>query len=294
MASGVLNINKPAGLTSFQVVHRIKRALKARRVGHAGTLDPLATGVLPILLESATRLSDYAHELDKTYRARFHFGFRSATDDAEGELEAVADPGRLDREAVAAALESFRGRILQRPPAYSAVKVDGERSYRLARRGQAPELEPREVFVRRITLVDFEPGPAAVAEVEVVCGSGTYLRALARDTGELVGVGGYLGSLVRTAYGPLRVEDALGEEALDSGDQLEAHLLPANILLEGMEVVRLTPEQEAQVRQGRAVRVFPEPGKGELQAVNERQQLVAIGRREPLRRWFVPEKVFNP
>ena len=136
MQAGVLNVSKPAGATSFSVVRRLREVTGARRVGHAGTLDPLATGVLPILFEGATRLSDFAHRLPKTYEADVHFGFRTATDDAEGEPEPVADPSGLQADEVAAALARFVGRVEQQPPAYSAVKVEGQRAYRRARAGE--------------------------------------------------------------------------------------------------------------------------------------------------------------
>src|SRR5579859_3126530 len=180
------------------MVRRLRTLTGARKVGHAGTLDPLATGVLPILFESATRLADFAHLLPKTYLAEIRFGARTNTDDAEGEVEPVAEPSGLDREVVAAGLAGFVGRIEQRPPAFSAVKIDGQRSYKLARAGEDVEPEAREVVIESARLLDFVPGSLAVAQVEVVCGSGTYLRALARDLGDRLEVGGYLGRLVRS------------------------------------------------------------------------------------------------
>src|SRR5256885_9233219 len=138
-ATGVLNVDKPAGETSFSVVNRLRRLTGAHRVGHAGTLDPLATGVLPILFESATRLAEFALQLPKTYVADVHLGFVTATDDAEAELEPVADPSSVRESDLEAALATFAGRILQRPPAYSAVKVDGKRAYKLAREGAAAQ-----------------------------------------------------------------------------------------------------------------------------------------------------------
>lgn len=293
MKAGVLNVVKPAGATSFAVVKRLRDLTGARRVGHAGTLDPLATGVLPVLFESATRLSDYAHRLPKTYEADVHFGFTTDTDDAEGERRPVADPGRLGEAAVANALRSFVGRISQEPPAFSAVKVEGERSYRRARKGDLERPAARLVEVHSAELLGFTPGPEAVARVRVVCGSGTYLRSLARDLGAALGVGGYLGKLVRTAYGPLRIEDGVDLAALGSGADVAARLQPCEVVLPEMATVRLTLEQEAQVRQGRAVRVLPEPGPGPLRAHGAEGHLVALGHTDPLRRTFVPEKVLN-
>src|SRR5215510_2817155 len=209
MRAGVLNVFKPAGITSFSVVARLRTLTHARRVGHAGTLDPLATGVLPILFESATRLAEFALRLPKTYEADVHLGFRTATDDAESEPEAVAPAGDIRAEQVAAALSRFVGRIKQEPPAFSAVKVDGQRAYKRARHGDLTRPAARLVEVYAAEVLGFQPGDEPVARIRVTCGSGTYLRSLARDLGEALRVGGYLGQLTRTAYGRLRVEDAV-------------------------------------------------------------------------------------
>ncbi|HET7420025.1 MAG TPA: tRNA pseudouridine(55) synthase TruB [Candidatus Dormibacteraeota bacterium] len=292
-ATGVLNVDKPAGETSFAVVNRLRHLTGAHRVGHAGTLDPLATGVLPILFESATRLAEFALKLQKTYVADVHLGFTSATDDAEAEPEAAGDPTSLAAADVESALALFRGRIQQRPPAYSAVKVEGKRAYRLARQGEPAEPAAREVEVYSADLLSFDPGPRAVARIEVRCSSGTYLRSIARDLGAKLGVGGYLGRLVRTAYGPLTIEQAMRPEKLASAEAVREALLPAEVILPAMERVRLNVEQEAQVRQGRAVRVLPEPGPGPVQAHDADGRLVALGHTDPLRRTFVPEKVLS-
>src|SRR3984893_1337540 len=179
--TGVLNVDKAAGETSFAVVSRLRRLTGAHRVGHAGTLDPLATGVLPILFESATRLAEFALRLPKTYVADIHLGFTTATDDAEADREAVGDPSILTATEVATALEAFSGRILQEPPAFSAVKVDGKRAYKLARRGEEPRPRAREVEGYEAGGLDSAPGAEAVARVEIRCSSGTYLRSIARD-----------------------------------------------------------------------------------------------------------------
>ena len=291
--SGVLNVDKPAGETSFGVVRALRRLTVAHRVGHAGTLDPLATGVLPILFESTTRLADFAHLLQKTYVADIHFGFTTATDDAEGDRTPVADPSGLDAGSVQAGLDQFRGRIVQEPPAYSAVKIDGERSYRLARRGEEPRPKAREVDVYEVRLLEFTPGTEACARVEIRCGSGTYLRAIARDLGQALGVGGYLGRLVRTAYGPLEIGSAVRLADLADAESVRSRLLPAEVILPAMERVRLSIEQEAMVRQGRSVRVLPEPGPGQVRAHDMDGRLIALGHTDPLRRTFVPEKVLS-
>jgi len=290
---GVLNVDKAAGETSFAVVSRLRRLTGAHRVGHAGTLDPLATGVLPILFESATRLAEFALRLQKTYVADIHLGYTTATDDAEAEREAVGDPGGLSAADLVDALTAFSGRILQEPPAFSAVKVDGKRAYKLARQGEDPRPKAREVEVYEARLLEFTPGADAVARIEVICGSGTYLRSIARDLGRRLEVGGYLGRLVRTAYGGLAIESAVLATDLTTADEVRARLLPAEVILPHMERVKLNVEQEAMVRQGRSVRVVPEPGPGLIRAHDSTGRLVALGHADPLRRTFVPEKVLS-
>jgi tRNA pseudouridine55 synthase len=291
--TGVLNVDKGAGETSFTVVSRLRRLTGAHRVGHAGTLDPLATGVLPILFESATRLAEFALRLPKTYVADIHLGFSTSTDDAEAERQPVGDPSPLTEADIVAALEAFSGRILQEPPAFSAVKVDGKRAYKLARRGEEPRPRAREVEVYEARVLDYEAGAEAVARVEIRCSSGTYLRSIARDLGRTLGVGGYLGRLVRTAYGPLVIESAVKVDELATAEDVRVRLLPAEVILPDMERVRLNVEQEAMVRQGRSVRVLPEPGPGLIRAHDVEGRLIALGHADPLRRTFVPEKVLT-
>lgn len=291
--SGVLNVDKGAGETSFQVVRRVRHLTGAHRVGHAGTLDPLATGVLPILFESATRLAEFAHRLPKTYVAEIHLGFVTPTDDAEVEARPQGDPSHLTAKDVAGALTNFVGRILQEPPAFSAVKVEGQRAYTLARSGAEPKPAARDVEVYEARLLDFQPGAHAAARVEIRCGSGTYLRSIARDLGRKLEVGGYLGRLVRTAYGPLTVETAMRVDAQTTAEVVRGRLLGAEVILPTMERVKLNVEQEAMVRQGRSVRVLPEPGPGLIRAHDAGGRLVALGHTDPLRRTFVPEKVLS-
>jgi tRNA pseudouridine55 synthase len=293
MRAGVLNVDKPAGATSFTVVRRLRALTRAKRVGHAGTLDPLATGVLPILFGSATRLSEHAHRLSKTYEANVHLGFVTPTDDAEADREPVADPTHVTAEAVGEALSAFVGKISQRPPAFSAVKIDGQRSYRRARAGEVERPPARAVEIDSAELLEFTAGQEAVALVRVTCASGVYLRSLARDLGEKLGVGGYLGKLVRTGYGPLKIATACSLDSLETAEQVHSRLQPPEVLLPDVVAVRLTVEQEAQVRQGRSVRVLPQPPLGPLRAHGTEGQLVAIGHADPLRHTFVPEKVLT-
>jgi tRNA pseudouridine55 synthase len=205
----------------------------------------------------------------------------------------VADPSAVTAERLDGELSRFVGRIMQQPPAFSAVKVAGQRSYRRARQGEPVRPAAREVEVFSAQVIAFQPGPKAVATVHVVCGSGTYLRALARDLGSGLGVGGYLGKLVRSAYGPLLIEDAVSLDQLADAAAVEARLLPPEVILPDMQNVRLTLEQTAQVRQGRSVRVLPEPAPGPVRAHDSSGRLIALGHTDPLRRTFVPEKVLG-
>jgi len=171
--------------------------------------------------------------------------------------------------------------------------VEGKRAYKLARRGEEPKPRAREVEVYEARVIDFTPGAEAVARVEIRCGSGTYLRSIARDLGRKLEVGGYLGRLRRTAYGPLDVSTAVTVDSLVTPEDVLSRLLPGEVILPDMQRVRLTVEQEAMVRQGRAVRVLPEPGPGRLRAHDAGGRLVALGHTDPLRRTFVPEKVLS-
>ena len=202
-------------------------------------------------------------------------------------------PGAVAQVDIVKALEGFTGRIQQEPPAFSAVKVDGMRAYKLARRGEEPRPHAREVEVYEARLLDFSPGAEAVARVEIRCSSGTYLRSIARDLGRRLSVGGYLGRLVRTAYGPLEIASSVSLDALSTADEVRSRLLPAEVILPDMERVRLNVEQEAMVRQGRSVRVLPEPGPGLIRAHDVGGRLIALGHADPLRRTFVPEKVLT-
>jgi len=206
MYSGFLNIDKPAGVTSHDVVARIRRLAGQRRVGHGGTLDPAATGVLPVALGGATRLVEYLVEGRKGYRGIVRLGVSTTTDDAEGEVLDERPVGALSRATLEAAVRRFVGEIMQTPPAYSAIKVAGRRMYDLARRGEAVALEPRPVRIERIEVMDWR---APLLTLDIVCGKGTYIRSLARDLGATLGCGAHLAALRRTMVGPLTLATAL-------------------------------------------------------------------------------------
>lgn len=204
--AGFINVDKPAGMTSFDVVRAVRRASGVRRVGHAGTLDRPATGVLPIALGAATRLVGTLMDARKRYRGSVTLGVETDTYDAAGEVQARRDASGVTRADVERALDAFRGELLQAPPAFSAVKRDGERAWRAARRGERPQLEPRPVTVYGLALTDCEPPRVGI---EVECGKGFYMRSLAHDLGAALGVGGHLAALSRTAVGPFRAGDAV-------------------------------------------------------------------------------------
>lgn len=211
--SGILNLNKPAGVTSRDVVNCVQRLVRPTKVGHAGTLDPLATGVLVLLLGAATRLTPYVQQMRKRYLAQFLFGVRSSTEDMEGELEEIADATPVNESETIAVLPRFVGTILQRPPAFSALKVGGQRAYKLARRGESVALQPRSVHIYDLRMLNFNY-PRFTLEIE--CGSGTYVRSLGRDIADSLGTAAIMTSLVRTGIGPFRIEESLEVDSLNT------------------------------------------------------------------------------
>jgi tRNA pseudouridine55 synthase len=284
---GVLVVAKPVGPTSHDVVGLVRRLAATRRVGHGGTLDPFAGGVLPVFLGKATRLVEYHLGDRKRYRATVCFGAESTTDDLEGALTPVSGAAP-SREAVEAALARFRGPIEQRPPAYSAIKVAGRRAYAMARAGETVELAPRAVTIHALDLVSWDestPGePIAIVDVE--CSAGTYVRSLARDLGAAVGSAAYLGALTRTASGPFELAaavelDAVRAAAADGPAAVAALLLPVDA---GLDLPSVTVPDSLLVAIGRGQPVGVPAGTGPLDAekpirlVDESGRLLAIAR----------------
>jgi len=211
--AGALLVDKPPGLTSFGVIRRLRRALGIKKMGHAGTLDPMATGLLVVLVgRAATRQQDRFMGLPKEYTGTIRLGETTATYDAEGDVTARRDPSRVTDADLEAARQRFVGEILQRPPAYSAIKQGGERLYAKARRGDAVEVAPRPVTVYTFDLTGRRGGDVAF---RIACSKGFYVRSLAHDFGEALGVGGHLEALRRTAIGPFRVEEAFALDVLE-------------------------------------------------------------------------------
>ena len=251
---GFLNVCKAPGFTSHDVVAVVRRTLGTRRVGHAGTLDPAAEGVLPICVGRATRLVDRLADADKGYYGEIVLGVRTTTDDAEGEVIGTADPPPLDDAALDAALSPFRGPIQQTPPQFSAVKVAGQRAYDLARRGGEVRLRPREVTVHRLTLHWWRPPRLAVT---IACLKGTYIRSIARDLGEALGCGAHLARLVRLWVGQFALEDALALDELTErvqGGRMHEALLPADVGARDLPAVLAEPRRAIDMGHGRGWR----------------------------------------
>lgn len=246
--AGIVLVDKPGGITSHDVVSRSRRAFGTRKIGHAGTLDPMATGLLVLGVEGATRLLTYIVGLDKTYTATIRLGEATSTDDAEGEISSRADASGIQTADISREIAKLTGRISQVPSSVSAIKVDGRRAYDLARAGETVELKAREVEVSRFeVLTERRAGETIDLDVIVDCSSGTYIRALARDLGAALGVGGHLTALRRTRIGPFEVTDAAQLDAL-----AEAKLhTPAAVASDVLGALHVTADEARDLRQGK-------------------------------------------
>lgn len=298
-AHGILNLFKPAGPTSMEVVRRVKRLTREPKVGHGGTLDPIAAGVLPIFFGRASRMMEYLIDSTKVYRAEVTLGVTTDTLDSAGAVLARKDPSGVAREDVEGALAAFRGAITQLPPAYSAVKHEGQRMYDLARAGQETPRKPRQVQVLRLELTRWEP---PLAGLDVECGRGVYIRALAHDIGEALGCGAHLSALTRLRTGPFRAEEAVSLEALEEAvnkgcweellhpvDMVLSHL-PAAIVLKPMAVALsrgqqapLAAHKRNTLQHGELCRVYSADGR-----------FIALVRYDRSVGMWQPVKVFAP
>jgi tRNA pseudouridine55 synthase len=292
--SGWIILDKPFGVGSTECVSRIKWLYQAAKCGHAGTLDPLASGMLPIALGEATKTVPYVMDGEKTYRFTVSWGAETNTDDLEGEVVQNAAV-RPSAEAINAILPGYIGEIEQVPPAYSAVKINGERAYNLAREGNEVEIEPRTVVIHRLDLVETRGDDAAVFECE--CGKGTYVRALARDMGRQLGCYGHVSELRRTGVGPFGEEDMVRLAELESRKGnlagLDAELLPTGVALDDLPEIAVTSDQANRIRSGNPVLLR---GRDALANADEAvathgAELVAIGHVE--RGEFHPKRVFT-
>lgn len=289
---GWVVLDKPLGLGSTPAVGRVRRLFGAQKAGHGGTLDPLATGVLPIALGEATKTVPFVMDGAKQYRFTLRFGEARSTEDLEGDVTATS-PVRPDDAAIRAALPAFTGTILQRPPAYSALKVDGQRAYDLARAGETVELAPRQVVIERLELLA-RPDPDH-ADFVVDCGKGTYIRSLGRDLALALGTVGHLSALRRTAAGPFREEAAISLsklEALGHSPALLGALAPVATALDDIPALALAEAQADRLRQGQPVLLTRDaPPSGTLLRAELGSRLVALVRSDGVA--LKPVRVFN-
>jgi tRNA pseudouridine55 synthase len=285
---GLLNVNKPAGLTSRRVVDHVAKLVRPQKAGHAGTLDPLATGVLVLCVGKATRLVELLQEQPKTYEATFLLGRQSDTDDITGNMTEVAVASEITREQIEDSLSAFSGQIQQVPPSFSAVHVGGKRAYDLARRGETVAIEAREVDVHRLELTRF-----AYPEIDLLieCGSGTYVRSIGRDLGQRVGCGAVMSALVRTRIGPFRIENAATIEQL-TPETLDQFLLPATTALGDMRRCSASAEDLANIRAGRPFGFSDEANGETLAVLGPDHELVCLAEVDGRQNRLLPRRVF--
>jgi tRNA pseudouridine55 synthase len=294
---GFLNLHKPAGLTSHDCVAKVRRSLRMKRVGHGGTLDPAATGVLPIALGRATRLLQYLPS-GKAYQATIRFGVTTSTDDLEGEVLTTYSASELTLEAVKALLPQFLGTIQQIPPSYSAIQVQGKRLYDLARSGQVVEAPVRTVEVDDIDILEWRSGEFPELVVAIACGAGTYIRSIARDWGALLNTGGTLAALIRTESSGFYLKDSLTLETL--AEQIESQTfqpIPPAIALAHLPTVQLDETQTKRWCQGQRIEWSEgiDSATGIVQ-VCQGKQFLGIGKLITLETvpHIVPQLVFTP
>jgi len=270
---GILNLNKPPAVTSRDVVNQIQRLVRPAKVGHAGTLDPLATGVLVVCVGAATRLIEYIQRMPKGYTGTFLLGRSSPTEDIEGEVTELDNPPVPTREQIVAAAAALVGHIEQRPPIYSALKVDGQRAYALARKGKEVKLKPRPVTIHRL---DVEAYNYPQLTLNIECGSGTYVRSLGRDLAESVGTAAVMSALVRTKVGCFDLSESLGPHQITQENWTD-HLLPASRAVESLSRIELSADEITEIRNGRMIPrdVGPDDAK-EFAAIDATGRLIAI------------------
>jgi tRNA pseudouridine55 synthase len=289
VVSGVLVLDKPIGMTSHDVVQLVRKGTGIRRVGHTGTLDPRASGVLVILVGPAVRLSEFVSASDKRYQATLRLGSSTSTFDSEGELTGTSPVDHMTEEMFEDALKQFVGEIDQVPPPYSAVKVKGKKAYEMARKGEVIDLEPRKIQVYSLDLLEWAP-PEAV--IDVYCSSGTYVRSLANDLGRVLGVGAHLVGLRRTKSGQFSLRDAVSlrrlTDAFDAGNWYQ-FLIPAAEALSDWPAIELDPDQVEKVRHGHRVPATPDSA-GLARGISSQGDLVAL--LEAVEGEWQPKKVF--
>lgn len=288
---GFLNIDKPAGMTSHDVVAQVRRAINLKKVGHAGTLDPMATGVLVLCLGKATRLSEYVMGHDKVYEAEVCLGIETDTYDVEG-VVVFKNENVITRDQLEAVLPRFRGTIEQVPPMYSAIKQRGKKLYELAREGQTVERQPRQVTIQALAITSWE---FPRFRLRIKCSPGTYIRSLAHDIGAALGVGAHLSALRRLSSGQhFQIENAIVLDRLQEAivqDTWRQYLLAPDLALTDMPRIDLDAVQSQRVRQGGFLHLN-HPDNGPIRAYDERGQLLALMEKRRASQWK-PSKVFN-
>ncbi len=296
--NGILNLNKPSGPTSFDMVRLVKRLTRMERVGHGGTLDPTASGVLPILFGQATRVGEFLLSSTKSYRARVRLGVETDTYDTEGRTVAEADPSGITLADIRLALAPFRGTISQTPPMYSALKHEGKPLYRLAREGKQVGRQPREVQIHRLEAVDWAP-PEVTLEID--CGHGMYVRSLAHDLGQALGCGAHLAALERTRVGNFTLEDSVSVERLFDaahGRHLSEDLYSLDTVCLDLPAAILAEAEERTIRYGQPLAEDEgAPSQPDLQpcrAYGPDGSLVALLRYSSPGGQWQPWKVFAP
>jgi len=276
-------LDKPLGVSSNHALQKAKRLYDAAKAGHTGSLDPLATGVLPLCFGEATKFSQYLLDADKAYESTFALGVATDTGDAEGEVVQTRDAGHITESDVELALEGFRGQIEQVPSMYSAIKHKGQPLYKLARKGLEVERKPRLVVIKRLELRGFRPGAKAEVDVSIECSKGTYVRSLAEDLGSALGCGAHVSALRRTKAGPFAIESCVtmaelealqGKQALAAMDSL---LLPADAAIGGMPLVELSESAGFYIRQGQPVLVSNAPRSGMVRVALEDGEFLGVG-----------------
>ncbi|MDP5071001.1 MAG: tRNA pseudouridine(55) synthase TruB [Congregibacter sp.] len=281
--SGILLLDKPLGMSSNQALQRCKWLYSAAKAGHTGSLDPLATGVLPLCFGEATKFSQYLLDADKAYESTFCLGQSTRTGDSEGETVMQADASALDLLQIEGALEAFRGPILQLPPMYSAIKRGGQPLYKLARAGIEVEREPRPVMIKSLEVLAFRPGFRAEVDVRILCSKGTYVRSLAMDLGEQLGVGGHVSALRRIKAGPFELAGCVtvgAIEALHANQDIavmDALLKPVDTAVEHMPLLRLPESSGFYLRQGQPVLVPNAPCDGMVRVALETGEFLGLG-----------------
>jgi len=280
---GILVLDKPAGLSSNRALQMVKRLYGAAKAGHTGSLDPLATGVLPLCFGEATKFSQFLLDADKAYESTFVLGIATDTGDAEGEVRASRDASTIAEADVASALEAFRGEIEQVPSMYSALKHQGQPLYKLARRGLEVERKARRVVIKQLELRAFRGGARAEVDIYLECSKGTYVRSIAEDLGEMLACGAHVARLRRTRAGAFTLADSVGMatlEALKANDRLaemDALLLPADTAVDDLPLVRLSASGGFYIRQGQPVLVPNAPCDGMVRVALETGEFLGVG-----------------